>query len=152
MPKAESASNKSGLSVNANEKMHEYVEPHERKDGPWEEHELENAGRHLEHAENIKENPKFVEAIAKHHEAKAKHHRELATEMKHYLKRGLVSEEALKKAFDRHGTQTAANEGKGRREMAPPEKESHGNRDQSQSKEKGNRGPEHLAKVKGKRR
>jgi len=51
MPKGESASNKSGLSTNAPEAMHEYKEPHERKDGPWEDHELEHAGRTIEHAE-----------------------------------------------------------------------------------------------------
>ena len=138
MPKAESASNKSGIDMDVAEKMHEYVEPHERKDGPWEEHELDHAGRHLERAEQIKDNPKFMGAIAKHHEAKAKHHREIATEMKHHMRRGLVSESAAKKAMGEGST--------------PVRAEHHGNRDQSQSKETGSRGPEHLGKVKGERR
>jgi hypothetical protein len=98
MPKGESASNKSGLSVAANEKMHEHKEPHERKDGPWEDHELDHAGHHLEKAEKIKANPKFVEAIAKHHEKKAKAHHKLASGLKHHMARGLVSETALEKA------------------------------------------------------
>jgi hypothetical protein len=98
MPKGESASNKSGLSENRAEKMHEYKEPHEREHGPWHDWELMDAGRTLEHGEKIKGNHKFMEAIAKHHEEKAKHHRELSTEMKHHMRRGLVSEKALEKA------------------------------------------------------
>jgi hypothetical protein len=101
MPKGESASNKSGLSTNAPEAMHEYKEPHERKDGPWEDYELEHAGRTIDHAEKIKANPKLVEAVAKHHEKKAKMHHKLASGLKHHMARGLVSEKALAKASKR---------------------------------------------------
>jgi hypothetical protein len=105
MPKGESASNKSGLDMDRAEKMHgAWTEPHERKDGPWEDHELEHAGHHLEKAEKIKANPKFVEAIAKHHEKKAKAHHKLASSLKHHMARGLVSEKALEKASaNNHG-------------------------------------------------
>jgi hypothetical protein len=81
-----------------------YVQPHKRKDGPWDEYDLEDAGRAMERAEEISGNPKFVEAIAKHHEKKAKHHRKLAQGMKGHMKRGLVSEKALEKASEsNHG-------------------------------------------------
>jgi hypothetical protein len=78
-----------------------YKAPHERKDGPWDEYELEDGGRTMERAEAIKSNPKFVEAVAAHHEKKAKHHRKLAKGMKGHMKRGLVSEKALAKATER---------------------------------------------------
>jgi hypothetical protein len=78
-----------------------YVEPHKRKDGPWDEYDLEDAGRHLERAEQIKSNPKFVEAIAAHHEKKAKRHKKLAGEMRGHMKRGLVSEKALAKVSEK---------------------------------------------------
>ena len=90
MPKAEITSANSG--------PEKYVPPHERKDGPWDEYELMDAGRDLERAEKVKANPKFMEAIAKHHEKKAAEHRKLADGMKAHMKRGLVSEEAMKKA------------------------------------------------------
>jgi hypothetical protein len=92
-----STDSKSGLSAGKGEAMHEYKEPHERSSG-WQDYELEDAGRHLERADKIKANPKFVEAIARHHEKKAAHHRKLAEGMKGHLKRGLVSEKALEKA------------------------------------------------------
>jgi hypothetical protein len=79
-----------------------YKEPHERKDGPWEDYELEDGGRTMERSEAIKGNPKFVEAIAAHHEKKAKHHRKMAAGMKGHMARGLVSEKALKKVSGRH--------------------------------------------------
>ena len=84
--------------TSANDEPRKYVEPHERKAGPWDEYELSEGGRNLERAEKIKANPKFVDAIAKHHKKKAKHHRELAESVKGYMKRGLVSETALTKA------------------------------------------------------
>lgn len=85
---------------------HKYVEPHERKDGPWDEYELDDAGRHIERAEKIKGNPKFVEAIAKHHEKKAKTHSELADKTRGLRKSGHISEKALMNAeAKRHGKQ-----------------------------------------------
>jgi hypothetical protein len=74
-----------------------YVEPHERKDGPWDDHELEYAGERLEHAEKIKANPKYVEAIAKHMEKKAAHHKKMAAHMRGHMKRGMVSDRAMHK-------------------------------------------------------
>ena len=75
-----------------------YTAPHERKNGPWHDHELDDAGRHVEMADKIKGNPKFAEAVAKHHEKKAKRHHALAAGMKVHMKRGLVSEKQLEKA------------------------------------------------------
>ncbi len=85
----------------ANSGEREHKEAHERMHGPWDDWEIGEASRHLERAEKIKENPKFMEAIAKHHEEKAKHHRELATEVKHHMQRGLVSEKALHRASEK---------------------------------------------------
>lgn len=90
MPHAEIMSADSG--------PHKYVEPHERKDGPWDEYELDDAGRHIEHAEKVKANPKMMAAIAKHHEKRAKRHHAIARTMKPHMNRGLVSEKALEKA------------------------------------------------------
>jgi hypothetical protein len=78
-----------------------YREPHERESGPWEDHELEQGGHHLERAEQIKANSKFVEAIAKHHEKKASMHRKLAKGMRHHMGRGMISEKAMKHAVER---------------------------------------------------
>lgn len=78
-------------------------EAHERKDGPWDEWELEEGGRHLERADKIKGNAKYVEAIAKHHESKAKHHRKLAHEARHLRGRGMISEKAMAKASEKRG-------------------------------------------------
>lgn len=74
-----------------------YTPPHERESGPWEDHELDSAGHHLDMAEKIKGNPKMAEAIAKHHEKKAKHHQKMAASMKGHMKRGLVSVKQLEK-------------------------------------------------------
>ncbi len=93
MPKAEITSANSGDS---------YKEPHERKSGPWDEWEMDDAGRTMERADKIRGNSKFVEAIAKHHEKKAAHHRKLAEGMKHHMRRGLVSEKAAAKASEKH--------------------------------------------------
>ncbi len=82
----------------ANSGNEKYTPPHERKNGPWDEYELMDAGRDLERAERVKSNPKFMEAIAKHHEKKAAEHRKLADGMKQHMKRGLVSEKQLEKA------------------------------------------------------
>jgi hypothetical protein len=92
MPKAEI------MSANDSREPVKYTPPHERKNGPWDEYDLEDGGRTMERAEEIRGNPKYVEAIAKHHEKKAKHHRKLAEGMKSHMKRGLVSERALEKA------------------------------------------------------
>lgn len=75
-----------------------YVPAHERKDGPWDEYDLEDAGRTMERADQIRGNPKMMEAVAKHHKKKAKHHQHLAEAMAPHMKRGLVSEKALEKA------------------------------------------------------
>lgn len=83
-------------------KPERYQEPHERKSGPWDEWEMDDAGRTMERADKIRGNPKFVEAIAKHHEKKAAHHRKLAEGMKSHMKRGLVSEKAAAKASEKH--------------------------------------------------
>ena len=79
-----------------------YVEPHERKAGPWHDHELEDAGRTIERAEQIKGNAKMSEAVAKHHAKKATHHRALAKSMRGHMARGMVSEKALSKAAGKH--------------------------------------------------
>jgi hypothetical protein len=78
-----------------------YREPHERANGPWDAYELEDGGRALERAEQVKGNPKYVEAIAKHHEAKAKLHHGLAHKARHMRKSGAISDRALERAADR---------------------------------------------------
>lgn len=78
-----------------------YREPHERKDGPWQDHELEEGGRHLERAEKIKGNGKYVEAIAKHHEGRAKTHRKLAHQARHLRGQGMISDKALARAAEK---------------------------------------------------
>jgi hypothetical protein len=83
--------------MTSTETPRKYREPHERKDGPWEDYELDDAGRHMEMADKIKGNPKLVEAVAKHHEAKAKRHKKIAAGMRHHMGRGMVSEKALHK-------------------------------------------------------
>lgn len=75
-----------------------YKPPHERPNGPWDEYELDDAGRHIERAEQVKANPKLMEAVAKHHEKKAKHHHKIAAGLKSAMSRGLVSETAATKA------------------------------------------------------
>ena len=75
-----------------------YKEPHERENGPWEDHELEMAGRDMERGDQVKGNPKLVEAVAKHHEKKAKKHRKMAQGMRDHMKRGMISEKAFDKA------------------------------------------------------
>jgi hypothetical protein len=79
----------------------EYKEPHERSNGPWDDYELDEGGRHLDRAEKIKANGKYVEAIAKHHEKKAKLHHGLAMKARHLRKSGAVSDRALAKAEER---------------------------------------------------
>lgn len=76
-------------------------EAHERPNGPWDDWELDEGGRHLERAEKIKANGKYVEAIAKHHEKKAKTHRDLAHKARHLRKSGAVSDKALERAAER---------------------------------------------------
>lgn len=99
MPKVEITSANSGEGGTAGP----YKSPHERKSGPWDEYELEDGGRTMERAQEISGNPAYVEAIAKHHEKKAKKHRKLAASMKGHMARGLVSEDALKKASAKRG-------------------------------------------------
>lgn len=78
-----------------------HKEPHERPNGPWEEWELEDGGRTMEHADRVKGNPKYVEAIAKHHEKKAKLHHGLAMKARHLRKSGAISDKALERAAER---------------------------------------------------
>jgi len=78
-----------------------YREPHERSNGPWDDYELDEGGRHLDRAEKIKANGKYVEAIAKHHEKKAKTHRDLAHKARHLRKSGAISDKALERAAER---------------------------------------------------
>lgn len=78
-----------------------YREPHERSNGPWQDYELDEGGRHLERAEKIKANGKYVEAIAKHHEKQAKMHHGLAHKARGLRKSGAISEMALEKAAKR---------------------------------------------------
>lgn len=75
-----------------------YKPAHERANGPFDDYELEDAGRTMERADQIRGNPKLVEAVVKHHKKKAKHHHRLAESMASHVKRGLVSEKALAKA------------------------------------------------------
>ncbi len=84
--------------TSANDEPERHKPMHERKNGPWDEWELDDAGRHIEKAEQIKANPKLVAAVAKHHEKKAAKHHKIAAGMKDSMKRGLVSETALTKA------------------------------------------------------
>lgn len=98
MPHAEITSANSGAAPAPDR----YVRPHERKKGPWDEYELEDAGRTMEDAKKIEGNPAFVEAVAAHHEKKAKRHKKIAGEMRGAMKRGLVSEKALEKASGKH--------------------------------------------------
>lgn len=79
-----------------------YKVPHERMNGPFEDYELEDAGRTMERADQIRGNPKLVEAVAKHHKKKAKHHQQMAEAMKPHMKRGLVSEKAAAKASEKY--------------------------------------------------
>ena len=127
MPEGESATNKSGIDIDRKEKMH----------GQFPSYVLEDAGQTLSRADAIKSDPKLMAAAAEHHAAEAEHHKALSRMMKHHLKRGLVSEKQLEKAA-----------GKGSMHTSP---KAAGNRDQSQSKEHGSRGGEHLGKVKGNR-
>lgn len=99
MPKVEITSANSGKGGEAGP----YTPPHERKSGPYDDYELEDGGRTLERASQIQSNPAYVEAIAKHHEKKAKHHHKMAESMKPHMKRGLVSESAMKKASAKAG-------------------------------------------------
>ncbi len=95
MPKAEI------MSANDSREPVKWAPPHERKNGPWDEYDLEDAGRTMERADKIRGNSKFVDAIAKHHERKSKKHRDLADKLKGHMKRGLVSEKAAAKASEK---------------------------------------------------
>ena len=75
-----------------------YVAPHERKDGPWDDYELDEMGHHVERAEKIKGNPKLMAAMAKHQEKRAKKHSHMAKMMRPAMARGLVSETQATKA------------------------------------------------------
>lgn len=86
------------MSANDSNEPVRYAPPHERKNGPFDDYELEDGARTMERAEQIKGNPKYMDAIAAHHKKKAKHHHKMAEMMKPHMKRGLVSEKALEKA------------------------------------------------------
>ena len=90
---------KSGImTANDSDEPVKYTPPHERKDGPWDEYELEDGGRTMERADQIRGNPKMMDAMAKHHSKKAKKHRKMAQGMRDHMKRGLISEKAFEKA------------------------------------------------------
>lgn len=74
-----------------------YKPPHEREKGPWSDWELAEGADHLEHAEKIKANPKYMEAIHKHAERKAKEHRETAHHIGKLAKAGKISDKAMEK-------------------------------------------------------
>ena len=95
------------MTANDSREPVKYTPPHERKNGPWDEYDLEDGGRTMERADEIRSNPKFVEAIAKHHEKKAKKHRKMAEGMRGHMKRGLVSEAAMSKAMDKAGDKSS---------------------------------------------
>lgn len=80
-----------------------YVEPHERKNGPWEDYELSHAAESVEHAEKVKANPKFSAAVVKHVEQRAKKHAKTAQTLRHHMKRGSVSERQFEKAKAKNG-------------------------------------------------
>jgi hypothetical protein len=84
--------------TSAQDEPGKWTPPHERKNGPWDSYDLEDASRTMERADQIRANEKMVEAVGKHHEKRAAHHRKLAKSMKRHMKRGLVSEKALEKA------------------------------------------------------
>ena len=64
------------------EAMHDkYTPPHERKNGPWQDYELDDMGRHVEMADKVKSNPKLMAAMAEHHHKKAKKHSDMAKMM-----------------------------------------------------------------------
>ena len=100
MPKAEIMSANSGEGGTA---AGPYTPAHERKNGPWDEYEMDDAGRTVERADQIRGNPKMMEAMAAHHKKKAKHHRKMAESMRGPMKRGLVSEKAFEKASKSRG-------------------------------------------------
>lgn len=72
-------------------------EPHERKNGPWDDYELAEGARHIDHAEKIKGNKKFAEAIAKHAQGRAEEHERVAEHAKRLAKSGHISEKQMAK-------------------------------------------------------
>lgn len=79
-------------------------EPHERKDGPWDDYELADGARHISHAEKIKGNPKYAAAIAKHAQGKADEHQQMAHHAKQLAKSGHISAKAMAKTRERMGS------------------------------------------------
>ena len=75
-----------------------YVPAHERKNGPWDDYELEDMGRHVEMADKVKSNPKLMAAMAEHHRKKSKKHADMAKMMRPAMARGLISETQATKA------------------------------------------------------
>ncbi len=77
-----------------------YVPAHERTNGPWEDHELEDGAHHLRRAEHIIKNKKFLGAIKKHSERKARENHAMAHKAGMLAKLGKISPRALKKLED----------------------------------------------------
>ena len=73
---------------------------HERLDGPWDDWELMDGAHHLERADKIAGNTKYLEAIRKHSEKKAKHHRDMAHHAGMLAKSGRISPKAMKRVKD----------------------------------------------------
>ena len=74
-----------------------YTEPHERPDGPWEDHELAEAARHVHHVHKIAQNKKMMAAVKKHMEAEAEDQHASARTMDMLAKSGRVSTAQLEK-------------------------------------------------------
>ena len=74
---------------------------YERENGPWDEWELSNAAEHLELADKLSGNPKFLEAIRKHSEKKAAEHQHVADHAARLAKSGKISEKQLAKMKER---------------------------------------------------
>lgn len=74
-----------------------YREPHERKNGPWNDYELSDGAHHLRRAGEIIKNKKFLAAIKKHAETKAEEHQEIAHKAGLLAKMGRISPRAMAK-------------------------------------------------------
>ena len=74
-----------------------YVDPHERPNGPWDDHELRSAAEHVHHVHQISKNKKFMQAIKAHMEEEAEEKHESARQMDMLAKSGRVSSAQLEK-------------------------------------------------------
>lgn len=72
-----------------------YVEPHERANGPWKDHELADAARSVHHVHKIAKNKKFMGAIKKHMESEAEEKHQSARQIDMLARSGKISEKQL---------------------------------------------------------